>query len=102
MEKIVATLKLKNPTECAELPDELHEGHIRCIYPRKCYRDGLDYVMKKRSEDKAHKIFRFGGTPGIGKTTFRYWVLWLWVGGKNKGLRQKHCLFSMALRALCS
>ena len=100
MEKLVATLKLKNPTECAELPAELHDGHTPCIYPRKCYREGLDYVMKKRGEDKRHKIFRFGGTPGIGKTTFRYWVLWLWVRGKNKGLRQKHCLFSIGTEGL--
>ena len=100
MEKIVATLKLKNPTECAELPDEFHESHTPCIYPRKCYREGLDYVMKGLSEDKRNKIFRFGGTPGIGKTTFRYWVLWLWVRGKTKGLRQKHCLFSIGTEGL--
>ena len=103
MEKIVATLKLKNPTECAELPDELHDGRILCIYPRKCYRDGLDYVMKKRGEETGrfkHKIFRFGGTPGIGKTTFRYWILWLWVRGETNGLQQKHCLFSIGTSKL--
>eukprot|EP00754_Rhynchopus_humris_P033700 Rhum_TRINITY_DN15478_c2_g2::Rhum_TRINITY_DN15478_c2_g2_i16::g.160525::m.160525 len=53
---------------------------------------GLEYVLEHEARGK---IFRFGGTPGIGKTTFRYWVLWRWVHGETQGLQQKHCLFSI-------
>ena len=100
MRQLVSCLHKSEPTGCVVLPEELHAAHPSCIYPRDCYQEGLDYVIQKRGENMRHKIFRFGGTPGIGKTTFRYWILWLWVRGETNGLQQKHCLFSIGTSRL--
>ena len=98
MRQLVSSLRSSDPTVCGGLPEHAH--HPSCIYPRDCYQKGLDYVIQKQGEGTEYKIFRFGGTPGIGKTTFRYWILWLWVRGETNGLRQKHCLFSIGTSTL--
>ena len=103
MRQLVSCLHKSEPTGCVVLPEELHAAHPSCIYPRDCYQEGLDYVIQKQGEGTGRfkpKIFRFGGTPGIGKTTFRYWILWLWVRGEANGLQQKHCLFSIGTSRL--
>ena len=103
MRELVSFLCKSKPTVCVMLPEERHAAQPSCIYPRDCYQKGLDYVIQKRGEETGrfkHKIFRFGGTPGIGKTTFRYWILWLWVRGETNGLQQKHCLFSIGTSKL--
>ena len=103
MEELVQHLAKGGKKEIFMMPSnrELRRMHvIRCIYPRKCYSEGLEYVAKML-EDRKSEIIRFGGTPGVGKTTFRYWVLRRWLLGKMKGLPEfKHMLFSVGTEDL--
>ena len=100
MEEMVKCLSKPGKKEIIVFPSELSE-HITCLFPRKCYSKGLQYVAKKREENAQRKIFRFGGTPGVGKTTFRYWVLRRWLLGRMKGLPEfKHMLFSVGTEDL--
>ena len=101
MEELVECLKRKGKKEIIMVPSELRCVHSSCIFPRRCYSKALQYVVQKREESVYHRIFRFAGTPGVGQTTFRYWVLRRWLLGKMKGLPEfRHLLFSVGTEKL--
>ena len=62
------------------------------IAERDCYKTTLKYISEKDSnlctQSKTKRVHRVGGTPGIGKTTFRFYLLWLWVNKKDAWLKK--------------
>ena len=55
------------------------------ILTRQCYNDFLGWAGHREWE---RRVCGIGGTPGIGKTTFRYWALLQWVQGKDEWLNK--------------
>ena len=60
--------------------------NAKYILTRRCYNDFLKWAGKDKTWDTG--VCGVGGTPGIGKTTFRYWALLQWVQGKDEWLNK--------------
>ena len=60
----------------------------KLILERKCYITALDTIADKflNRDKNTEPVHTITGTPGIGKTTFRFWILLLWVQNSNKFL----------------
>ena len=69
-----------------------HYDEAELIAERDCYKTTLKYISEKDSDlltqSKTKRVHRVGGTPGIGKTTFRFYLLWLWVNRKDDWLKK--------------
>ena len=64
--------------------------NAKYILTRRCYNDFLKWAGKDKTWDTG--VCGVGGTPGIGKTTFRYWALLQWVQGNNPWLNKYTCI----------
>ena len=99
MKKLLEAMKdaKKNKDGVIDLREKLKDKGITGYYDeaeliaeRDCYKTTLEYISKKDSDlckqTKTKRVHRVGGTPGIGKTTFRFYLLWLWVNKKHDWL----------------
>ena len=61
----------------------------RLILERDCYVNALKKIASDLEARSCAEepVFKITGTPGIGKTTFRFWILLQWVKGNNEFLK---------------
>ena len=76
----VGIIDLKGKVVDAQERPLYEEAEI--ILERQCYKNSLQYITDKDKNAKP-RITYVGGTPGVGKTSFRFYLLWLWVNKKD-------------------
>ena len=96
MKKLLEAMKdaKKNKDGVIDLREKLNGSYneANIILERACYKETLRHIsstdgnLTKQKQVSTQRVHRVGGTPGIGKTTFRFYLLWLWVNKKDDWL----------------